>query len=75
MPSNQISPKGIGSNHMSYSIPFYIKQSIQDQDFYDHRNELLSEVLVSSKRMTDLFFSDTKEILELIEKGSADDHD
>ena len=69
------SPKGIGINHMSYSIPFYVNQSIQDQDFYDHRNELLSEVLVSSKRMTDLFFSDTKEILELIEKGSTDDHD
>jgi hypothetical protein len=75
MPSNQISPKGIGSNHMSYSIPYNINQSIQERDFSEHMNELLSEVLVSSKRMTDLIFSDTKEILQLIENGSVDDND
>ena len=69
------SPKGIGNFHMSYSIPYSVNQSIQERDFSDHMNELLSEVLVSSKRMTDLIFSDTREILQLIENGSVDDND
>lgn len=69
------SPKGIGINHMSYSIPYSVNQSIQEREFSDHMNELLSEVLVSSKRMTDLIFSDTREILQLIEYGSVDDND
>jgi hypothetical protein len=30
---------------------------------------------VSPKRMADLFFSDTQELLQLIENGSVDDDD
>ena len=60
---------------MSYSIPYQVSRSIQDQDFADHMNELLSDVLVSTKRMADLFFSDTNEIIQLIEQGSIDDDD
>ena len=60
---------------MSYSIPYQVSRSIQDQDFADHMNELLSDVLVSTKRMADLFFSDTHEIIQLIEQGSIEDDD
>ena len=60
---------------MSYSIPYQVNMSINERDFADHMNELLSDVLVSSSRMTDLFFSDTDEILALIERGSLEDDD
>gem|GEM_PF-3527936 len=61
---------------MSYSIPLNVKLSIEQQkDFVDHMDSLLSEVLVSTKRMKDLFFSDTDEILQLIEIGSVEDDD
>jgi tRNA(His) 5'-end guanylyltransferase len=49
--------------------------SIEERDFADHMNELLSDVLVSSSRMADLFFSDTDEILALIKRGSLEDDD
>jgi len=60
---------------MSYSIPYQVNMSINERDFADHMNELLSDVLVSSSRMADLFFSDTDEILALIERGSLEDYD
>jgi hypothetical protein len=60
---------------MSYSIPYLVTMSIEERDFADHMNELLSDVLVSSSRMADLFFSDTDEILALIERGSLEDDD
>jgi hypothetical protein len=60
---------------MSYSIPYKQIISIEERQFTDHLNELLSEVLVSPKRMADLFFSDTQELLQLIENGSVDDDD
>jgi len=60
---------------MSYSIPYLVNMSIEERDFADHMNELLSDVLVSSSRMADLFFSDTDEILALIERGSLEDDD
>ena len=60
---------------MSYSIPYQVSQSIQDRDFAEHMNEMLADVLVSTKRMADLFFSDTAEIIQLIEQGSIDDDD
>ena len=60
---------------MSYSIPYSVNQSISEREFTDHMNELLSDVLVSSKRMADLFYSDTAEILALIETGSPDEDD
>jgi hypothetical protein len=49
--------------------------SIEEREFADHMNVLLSDVLVSSSRMADLFFSDTDEILALIERGSLEEDD
>jgi hypothetical protein len=60
---------------MSYSIPYKVSMSIQDREFSAHLDELLSEVLVANGRMVDLFFSDTAEILQLIEYGSVRDDD
>ena len=60
---------------MSYSIPYQVSQSIEEREFVDHMNDLLSEVLVSTMRMADLFFSDTDEIIQLIEQGSIEDDD
>ena len=60
---------------MSYSIPYLVNMSIEEREFADHMNVLLSDVLVSSSRMADLFFSDTDEILALIERGSLEEDD
>ena len=60
---------------MSYSIPYKVNMSIEEREFCNHMDELLSEVLVSSNRMADLFFSDTNEIIRLIEFGSIDEKD
>ena len=60
---------------MSYSIPYKVNASIEEREFCNHMEELLSEVLVSSNRMADLFFSDTNEIIRLIEFGSMDEKD
>jgi len=60
---------------MSYSIPYKVNLSIEEREFCNHMDELLSEVLVSSNRMSELLFSDTKEIIRLIEFGSLDEKD
>jgi len=60
---------------MSYSIPYQVKMSIEEREFCNHMDELLSEVLVSSNRMADLLYTDTKEIIRLIEFGSVDESD
>ena len=60
---------------MSYSIPYKVNMSIEEREFCNHMDELLSEVLVSSNRMADLLYTDTKEIIRLIEFGSVEDDD
>jgi hypothetical protein len=60
---------------MSYSIPYQVNMSIEEREFCNHMDELLSEVLVSSNRMADLLYTDTKEIIRLIEFGSVEDND
>ena len=60
---------------MSYSIPYKVNLSIEEREFCNHMDELLSEVLVSSNRMSELLFSDIKEIIRLIEFGSVDEKD
>jgi hypothetical protein len=49
--------------------------SIEEREFCNHMDELLSEVLVSTNRMADLLYTDTKEIIRLIEFGSVDEKD
>jgi len=60
---------------MSYSIPYKVNLSIEEREFCNHMDELLSEVLVSTNRMADLLYTDTKEIIRLIEFGSVDEKD
>ena len=57
------------------SINYCTKVLIAEREFCNHMDELLSEVLVSTNRMADLLYTDTKEIIRLIEFGSVDEKD
>ncbi len=57
---------------MSYILPYKVARVLQEKDFASHISELLSEVLVSDKRIIDLRYSDSDEILQLIQGGSVE---